>query len=147
MRCACAVCVRAPRAHHQEGSGDVKEYDFISGFENDADARWEVSSQPDEDDAGAVAADGYDDAGDEYHVGAAATAALIDDAASVVSGLTGAQFRCVHSPLQRCRASTSPYRGFLLLFLAASQPSLSPPPQRVHVRHGGCSWRLWRECW
>ncbi len=69
-------------------------YDFISGFQEGDEGRWEVSSQPDETAGGEQFY--YDDDGgdvDENTFGAADVAALIDDGGSVVSGLTGGQFR------------------------------------------------------
>lgn len=72
--------------------GGASQFDFISGFQGDPSSAWEVSSQPDEerwegDDDGALGRE-------EDELLLAARPTVVDDGAeSVVSGLTGAQFR------------------------------------------------------
>ena len=78
----------------QSQFGGATQYEFVSGFSGDAGASWEISSQPDEDrDDEDVLEDGAGEAGGDELPAPGEYVAVDDGAGSVVSGLTGAQFR------------------------------------------------------
>ncbi len=73
--------------------GGVSQFEFVSAFGDDNGASWEVSSQPDEDREEGYTGAFHSDT--SLHLLPTSRPVVLDDGESVVSGLTGAQFRYI----------------------------------------------------